>query len=298
MKEVKQNFRLHVLIIKALLLLSHQQAVVASNTGLNPFAIGLRSAISSNKSFGNGISNSRRSFSYTDDDFNSFDKWCGDEKDTYIQKQNLCEVENVSTVTTKQVNKPKFRGGATTPSLTFYENMICGAVSRSIAQVATHPANTMKTLLQSNRNKGSKITIKTLAKPSNAKMLTRGAGAQFLLSIPHGAVNFAVLEYVRKQMNNVAMKSAWASEKLEDSPAFKPLLDFCSSAIATVCCSAISTPQMMIVDNIMAGTYENFPKAIVGLSRDKGIMGFYGGWWPGLVGKIPSYVSYCLGGYH
>eukprot|EP01083_Nonionella_stella_P239537 838280_1 len=47
---------------------------------------------------------------------------------------------------------------------------------------------------------------------------------------------------------------------------------------------------MMIVDNIMAGTYENFPKAIMGLSKDKGILGFYGGWWPGLVGKIPSYA--------
>jgi hypothetical protein len=48
---------------------------------------------------------------------------------------------------------------------------------------------------------------------------------------------------------------------------------------------------MMIVDNIMAGTYPNLPKAVIGLSKDKGIRGFYGGWWPGLAGKIPSYVS-------
>ena len=31
-------------------------------------------------------------------------------------------------------------------------------------------------------------------RPKNFKMLSRGAGAQFLLSVPHGAVNFAVLE--------------------------------------------------------------------------------------------------------
>ena len=47
----------------------------------------------------------------------------------------------------------------------------------------------------------------------------------------------------------------------------------------------------MIVDNIMAGTYPNLPKAVIGLSKDNGIKGFYGGWWPGLAGKIPSYVS-------
>eukprot|EP00592_Proboscia_alata_P018440 CAMPEP_0194419886 /NCGR_PEP_ID=MMETSP0176-20130528/19099_1 /TAXON_ID=216777 /ORGANISM="Proboscia alata, Strain PI-D3" /LENGTH=173 /DNA_ID=CAMNT_0039227131 /DNA_START=154 /DNA_END=672 /DNA_ORIENTATION=+ len=35
--------------------------------------------------------------------------------------------------------------------LAFWENMICGAVSRSIAQTLMHPANTMKTILQSNR---------------------------------------------------------------------------------------------------------------------------------------------------
>lgn len=149
----------------------------------------------------------------------------------------------------------------------------------------------MKTLLQSNRGTGASISIKTLARPSNLKMLTRGAGAQFVLSIPHGAVNFAVLEFVRRKMNNMVMKTTWGADLSEKSPAFGPALDFMSSAVATICCSVVSTPQMMIVDNIMAGTYSNLPNAIVGLSRDRGILGFYGGWWPGLVGKIPSYVS-------
>lgn len=47
---------------------------------------------------------------------------------------------------------------------------------------------------------------------------------------------------------------------------------------------------MMITDNIMAGTYPNFLAAVSGLSKDKGIGGFYTGWWPGLAGKIPSYA--------
>lgn len=149
----------------------------------------------------------------------------------------------------------------------------------------------MKTLLQSNRGSAETLTLKTLARPSNIKMLTRGAGAQFIMSIPHGAVNFAVLEYVRRQMSTLVTKSSWASDMAEKTPAFGPAMDFMSSAIATICCSVVSTPQMMVVDNIMAGTYKNFPSAIIGLSKNRGIAGFYGGWWPGLVGKIPSYVS-------
>ena len=33
--------------------------------------------------------------------------------------------------------------------------------------------------------------------PSTFRLLTRGAGAQFLLSLPHGALNFGILESVK-----------------------------------------------------------------------------------------------------
>jgi hypothetical protein len=46
----------------------------------------------------------------------------------------------------------------------------------------------------------------------------------------------------------------------------------------------------IIADNIMAGNYPNLPSAVSGLSSSRGVMGFYSGWWPGLVGKIPSYA--------
>ena len=45
----------------------------------------------------------------------------------------------------------------------------------------------------------------------------------------------------------------------------------------------------MICDNIMAGTYPNLVSATSSLVKDKGIAGFYTGWWPGIAGKIPSY---------
>lgn len=49
-----------------------------------------------------------------------------------------------------------------------------------------HPANVVKTLLQTQGTKElSNLT---------PRILMRGAGAQFVLSVPHGALAFAVLE--------------------------------------------------------------------------------------------------------
>ena len=40
----------------------------------------------------------------------------------------------------------------------------------------------------------------------------------------------------------------------------------------------------------MAGTYPNLASAVEGLAKDKGVAGFYTGWFPGVAGKIPSYA--------
>lgn len=178
-------------------------------------------------------------------------------------------------------------GGVAVRPLVFWENMVCGAVSRSIAQTVMHPANTMKTILQSSRGV-DRPTLSQLMRLDQFRMLTRGAGANFLLSVPHGALNFAVLEFVRGRLNQAVASVPYLQERLES---IGPALDFTSSAISTICCSVVSTPQMMITDNIMAGNYPNLPAATSGLYKNGGIIGFYRGWFPGLVGKIPSYVS-------
>ncbi|OEU09974.1 mitochondrial carrier [Fragilariopsis cylindrus CCMP1102] len=189
------------------------------------------------------------------------------------------------------------RGGSTAAAATttaatamrplyFWESMVSGAVSRSIAQTVMHPANTMKTMMQSTVGP-SRLTLRDLIKPQMFRRLSVGAGANFILSLPHGAFNFAVLEAVRAQMSSLVE----SNPKLErNKEKMGPGLDFISSAIATICCSVVSTPQMMITDNIMAGNYPNLISASSGLYTDRGVMGFYTGWWPGLVGKIPSYA--------
>ena len=128
--------------------------------------------------------------------------------------------------------------------LMFWENMVSGAVSRSIAQTAMHPANTMKTIMQSSRGP-SKPKLLDLMKPQMFRRLTCGAGANFVLSLPHGAFNFAVLEAIRERMSKV-VESVPTLERNKER--LGPGLDFISSSIATICCSVVSTPQMMITD--------------------------------------------------
>lgn len=133
---------------------------------------------------------------------------------------------------------------ATARPLMFWESMVSGAVSRSIAQTVMHPANTMKTIMQSSLGP-SKPKLVDLMKPSMFRRLTCGAGANFVLSLPHGAFNFAVLETIRERMSKV-VESVPTLERNKER--IGPGLDFLSSSIATICCSVVSTPQMMITD--------------------------------------------------
>lgn len=192
--------------------------------------------------------------------------------------------QTTSSTSTAHAHVDNVRGGvvASRP-LIFWETMICGAISRSVAQTIMHPANTMKTMLQSQRG----TTVMELLRPSSFHRLTYGAGANFLLSVPTGALNFAVLEFVRHRMGQVVQSTPFLASRQEQLGAG---LDFMSSALSTIACSVVATPQMMITDNIMAGNYPNLLKATQGLYEKQGVIAFYRGWWPGLVGKIPSYA--------
>lgn len=205
--------------------------------------------------------------------------------------QNRVFSENLSCSTRNVANLSMAKDPtkvAVTRPLVFWENMICGAISRSVAQTTMHPANTMKTILQNTRRGvPNSPTIGELMLPRNFRRLTVGAGANFLLSVPHGALNFAVLELVRKRLSSIVQSNPFLAA---NESKFSFGLDFLSSSISTVACSVVSTPQMMITDNIMAGNYPNLKAACIGLAKTKGINGFYAGWWPGLVGKIPSYA--------
>lgn len=120
---------------------------------------------------------------------------------------------NNSTLTGMSARRPAVRGAAlvtltaagagaaasriaTSDQLTYLQSMTAGAVSRSIAQTLMHPANTYKTLLQLRHGGGRRLQRNINFKNIPFRRLMRGADAQFLLSLPHGAFQFFVVDQV------------------------------------------------------------------------------------------------------
>ncbi len=174
-------------------------------------------------------------------------------------------------------------------SLSFWESMLCGSISRSVSQTLVHPANTMKVILQSDKT----ATARSLMQRHNLRRLTQGAGAQLVLSLPQGAINFAVLEATRKVLGDIARKTKLLPNDDKTNPAndvVAACLDFVSSAASTVCCLVVTGPITVISDNIMSGNYNNLPAAVSGIAAQGGIEGFYTGWRPQLAAKVPSYA--------
>jgi len=147
--------------------------------------------------------------------------------------------------------------------------MAAGAISRTLAQTIMHPANTVKTMLQL-KSTGRKINL-------SPERLLRGVDAQFLFSLPHGAFYFCVIDQVKARLNTLLPRS-WQYAR-----------DFAASAISTIVCSIVSTPQMVLTDRLMAGVYPSLQEAVGSILKAEGVKGFYAGWWPALAQKIPSY---------
>ena len=162
---------------------------------------------------------------------------------------------------------------AVTDQLTYLQTMTAGALSRTMAQTLMHPANTYKTLLQL-RGSGNPGGILTKLTPER---LLRGVDAQFIMSLPHGAFYFFVIDQVKTKLSGVI------------SSKFDFLQDFAASTISTVFCSIVSTPQMVLTDRLMAGVYPTSIDALKSILSTEGVAGFYTGWWPALAQKIPSY---------
>ncbi|CAB1103307.1 unnamed protein product [Ectocarpus sp. CCAP 1310/34] len=165
------------------------------------------------------------------------------------------------------------RGGGEV-HLNFKEALFAGAVSRSIAHTSVHPAIVVKTLMQ---GRGTSAQLSSLS----LKLLSRGAGAQFVMSLPHGAFNYATLEVI------MGLSAKFFPADWRETAG--PVLDFVTSGVATLLCSVVSTPQVVIEDRIMTGMYPNLVSGFREISRSEGLRGFYTGWSANVSQKIPSY---------
>ena len=112
---------------------------------------------------------------------------------TNAKTTQMTSATSSSSTNNEDENTTTPRGGSTAAATTaaatamrplyFWESMVSGAVSRSIAQTVMHPANTMKTMMQSTVGP-SRLTLRDLIKPQMFRRLSVGAGANFILSLP------------------------------------------------------------------------------------------------------------------
>ncbi|CAN0287845.1 unnamed protein product [Pylaiella littoralis] len=160
------------------------------------------------------------------------------------------------------------------PHLSFREALFAGALSRSIAHTCVHPAIVVKTILQ---GRGTSSQLSNLS----FELLTRGSGAQFVMSLPHGAFNYATLEVIMG-FSSKFFPAEWREKA-------GPALDFFTSGVATLLCSVISTPQIVIEDRIITGMYPNLFSGVREIRQTEGLRGFYTGWSANVSQKIPSY---------
>jgi hypothetical protein len=191
-------------------------------------------------------------------------------KDHFIVASNNPPLIFQNATSTSKVDKTTSLSASNSVNeqLSYLQTMAAGAVSRSMAQTLLHPAYTYKTLLQLKDGEIKSLTI---------ERLLRGADAQFIMSLPHGAFYFYVIDQVKRILGPMM------------SPKLHFIADFASSTISTLICSVVSTPQMVITDRLMAGIYPTFPAALQSIMKTEGVTGFYRGWWPALAQKIPSY---------
>lgn len=68
------------------------------------------------------------------------------------------------------------------------------------------------------------------------------SGSQFIMSIPHGALNYAVTETTKIELARLSIELDLSS--VVPKNILDPILDFLSSAISTFICSVVSTPQV------------------------------------------------------
>jgi hypothetical protein len=128
--------------------------------------------------------------------------------------------------------------------------------------------------------------------------LFRGADAQFLLSLPHGAFHFFVIDVVKQSLSNFMPKkldiftdfvSSMVSTIVSSLSISKRYAPSLSLILILQACSVVSTPQMVLTDRLMAGVYPSLEVAVREIMTEQGFLGFYSGWWPALAQKIPSY---------
>lgn len=140
--------------------------------------------------------------------------------------------------------------------------MLCGSISRTVAALAIHPLHATKVNLQLQQPRSNLQLPPILL---DWKTLTRGLGPQLLLTLPHGALSFAVTDLTKRWLIN-----ATNSQQSPNRTVIDPLLDLLAAGFSSLICSIISIPQMLLTDRIMVGYYPSLSYGLRDIIRAQG----------------------------
>jgi hypothetical protein len=144
--------------------------------------------------------------------------------------------------------------------------MVCGALSRSMAALVVHPLHAIKVNLQLHRlssTESTPLTMQLFASLLSWNVLTRGLGTQLLLTLPHGALSFAVTESAKRWLQ----KSGSQPSRLQ---VLNSVYDLLAAGLSSLVCSIISVPQMVLTDRIMAGIYPSLSSGYRSILQTQG----------------------------
>ena len=162
------------------------------------------------------------------------------------------------------------------PRLSLRQHALAGARA-AVAQSCVHPLNVAKTTLQTANGPAAlrAMTSGGLFSMATWRHLSRGLGAQALLSMPNGAINFCVMEGTRRFICSVAPRGG-------------ALIDATTAVAGTAVATVVSLPQSILNDRIMGGAHQNLVEAL----RAVGWRGLYPrtAWTAALCAKVPAYA--------
>ena len=136
------------------------------------------------------------------------------------------------------------------PAIAEVQHALAGAFARAVAQSCVHPLNVAKTTLQTANGPAAlrAMTSGGLFSMATWRHLSRGLGAQALLSMPNGAINFCVMEGTRRFICSVAPRGG-------------ALIDATTAAAGTAVATVVSLPQSILNDRIMGGALQHLVEA-------------------------------------
>ena len=147
-------------------------------------------------------------------------------------------------------------------------HLIAAAVARSVSIFGMYPVDTIKTRMQLEQTN-----------PWRLQNIYKGVSGSLVGQVPYGVLTFGSYEMYKKTL-------------LEKFPNVKPAIIYALSAIlGDLTGSGWLCPSEVVKQQMQAGMYSTTGEAIRNIWKQKGVGGFYQGYWGGVARDVPFRVA-------